>query len=77
VACPKPVGPRNCAMATLYTMLIAVARPEPESKTMLPEMMRDCSDRGFWVRLFTKLLKLHFSQEKEKGTNPRFVTALF
>jgi hypothetical protein len=57
-------------------MLIAVARPEPDSNTMLPETMRDWSDLVFCVRLFTKLLKLRFSQEKEKGTNPRIAIAI-
>jgi hypothetical protein len=52
-------------------MLIAVASPEPDSNTMLPETMRAWSDLVFCVRLFTRLLKLQFSQEKEKGTDPR------
>jgi hypothetical protein len=56
-------------------MLIAVARPEPESNTMLPDTMRACSDRVFGFRLFTKLLKLRFSQEKEKLI-PDFVILL-
>src|SRR5450432_2062942 len=53
-------------------MLIAVAKPDPDRKTMLPETMRAWSDRVFCVRLFTKLLKLRFSQEKEKENDPRY-----
>ena len=52
-------------------MLIAVARPEPDSNTMLPETMRACSDLVFCVRLFTKLLKLQFSQGEGKGKRIR------
>src|ERR1700739_3667390 len=65
-------------MATLYTMLIAVASPGPASNTMLPAQMGACSDLGFWVRLFTKSLKLQFSQEKERKreTNARIVISL-
>src|ERR1700739_3567017 len=42
VAWPKPFGPRYLATAMLYARLIPVFRPDPESRTMLPETMRAC-----------------------------------
>jgi hypothetical protein len=44
------LGPRDRATTMLYARLMAVVRPEPESRIALPDTMRACSVFVFVVK---------------------------
>jgi hypothetical protein len=49
----------------LYAKLIPVARPDPDSKTKLPETIRACNGFGFWLEVVNTLLSSNYQENRD------------